>query len=117
MPRRRRTWAAWNAYVPRHPTGRVALTYDMNLLQSLACREEYLVTLNREDDIDPKRVLRTIRYHHPVFSRDAVLAQKRHSVISGKNRTHFCGAYWGFGFHEDGVESALAVLRHFGKGL
>ncbi len=117
MPRRRRTWAAWNAYVPRHPTGRVTLTYDMNLIQSLTCREEYLVTLNREDDIDPKRILQTIRYHHPVFSRDAVLAQKRHPVISGKNRTHFCGAYWGFGFHEDGVESALAVLRHFGKGL
>ena len=117
MPRRRRTWAAWNAYVPRHPTGKVALTYDMNLLQSLTSREEYLVTLNREDDIDPKKILRTIRYHHPVFSRDAVLAQKRHSVISGKNRTHFCGAYWGFGFHEDGVSSALAVARHFGKGL
>jgi uncharacterized protein len=117
MPRRRRTWAAWNAHVPRHPSGRVALTYDMSLLQSLACRDEYLVTLNREDDIDPKKILRTIRYHHPVFSREAVFAQKRHSVISGQNRTHFCGAYWGFGFHEDGVSSALAVARHFGKGL
>ena len=103
--------------MPQHPTGRVALTYDMNLLQSLTCREEYLVTLNREDDIDPKKVVQTIRYHHPVFSRDAVRAQKRHSVISGKNRTHFCGACWGFGFHEDGVESALAVLRRFGKGI
>ena len=117
MPRRRRAWAAWNAYVPRHPTGRVALTYDMNLLQSLTCRDEYLVTLNREADIDPEKVLRTIRYDHPVFSRGAVRAQKRHPVISGRNRTHFCGAYWGFGFHEDGVTSALAVTRHFGKGL
>ncbi len=117
MPRHRRTWAAWNAYVPRHPTGRVALTYDMNLLQSLTCREEYLVTLNRGDDIDPTKILRTIRYQHPVFSRDGVAAQKEHSVISGKNRTHFCGAYWGFGFHEDGVNSAIAVARHFGKGL
>ena len=117
MPRRRRAWAAWNAYVPRQPNGRVALTYDMNLLQSLASREEYLVTLNRVEDIDPTKVLRTIRYHHPVFSRAAVLAQKRHSVISGKNRTHFCGAYWGFGFHEDGVNSGLAVARSFGKEL
>jgi predicted NAD/FAD-binding protein len=117
MPRRRRTWAAWNAYVPRRPSGRVALTYDMNLLQSLASREEYLVTLNRADDIDPKKILRTIRYHHPVFSREAVRAQKRHSVISGQNRTHFCGAYWGFGFHEDGVNSALTVARQLGKGL
>jgi predicted NAD/FAD-binding protein len=117
MPRRRRAWACWNAYVPRRPSGRVALTYSMNLLQGLACREEYLVTLNRVEDIDPARVLRTIRYHHPVFSRGAVLAQRRHAAISGRNRTHFCGAYWGFGFHEDGVVSGLTVARHFGKGL
>jgi predicted NAD/FAD-binding protein len=117
MPTRRRAWACWNAHVPRRPTGRVALTYDMNMLQGLRCREEYLVTLNRSEDIDPGKVLRTVRYEHPVFSRSAVLAQKRHSVISGQNRTHFCGAYWGFGFHEDGVQSALAVGRYFGKGL
>jgi len=117
MPRRRKAWACWNAHVPRHPTGKVALTYDMNLLQGLASREEYLVTLNRSEDIDPTKVLRTIRYHHPVFSDAAVLAQRRHSVISGQNRTHFCGAYWGFGFHEDGVNSGLAVARHFGKEL
>jgi predicted NAD/FAD-binding protein len=89
----------------------------MSLLQNLRCRDEYLVTLNRSEEVDPNRVLRTIRYHHPVFSRAAVRAQKRHAVISGRNRTHFCGAYWGFGFHEDGVTSALAVARHFGKGL
>jgi predicted NAD/FAD-binding protein len=117
LPRRRRAWACWNAHVPRHPTGRVALTYDMNLLQGLTSRDEYLVTLNRQEDIDPRTVVRTVRYHHPVFSRAAVLAQKRHSVISGQNRTHFCGAYWGFGFHEDGVNSALSVARRFGKEL
>jgi predicted NAD/FAD-binding protein len=117
MPRRRRAWACWNAYVPRHPTGRVALTYDMNLLQGFTSREEYLVTLNRVEDIDPARVVRTMAYHHPVFSHAAVVAQKRHAEISGRNRTHFCGAYWGFGFHEDGVQSALVVASHFGKGL
>jgi predicted NAD/FAD-binding protein len=117
MPRARNAWACWNAYVPLHPKGRVALTYDMNLLQGLKCRQEYLVTLNRTEDIDPNTVLRTIRYHHPVFSHAAVRAQGRHSVISGRNRTHFCGAYWGFGFHEDGVKSALAVAHHFGKEL
>ena len=117
MPRRRRAWACWNSHVPRHPAGRVALTYDMNLLQGLRSREEYLVTLNRTEDIARERVLRTIRYHHPVFSQAAVAAQKRHAEISGRNRTHFCGAYWGFGFHEDGVRSALAVARYFGKEL
>jgi predicted NAD/FAD-binding protein len=117
MPRRRRAWACWNAHVPRLPTGKVALTYDMNLLQGIRSREEYLVTLNRSSDIDPGKVLRTITYYHPVFSEAAVRAQKQHSQISGRNRTHFCGAYWGFGFHEDGVNSALAVTRHFGRAL
>jgi predicted NAD/FAD-binding protein len=117
MPRRRAAWACWNAHVPLRPTGHVALTYNMNELQRLTSREQYLVTLNRSEEIDPGKVLRAIRYHHPVFSDAAVLAQKRHAVISGRNRTHFCGAYWGFGFHEDGVNSALAVARHFGKEL
>jgi len=117
MPRRRKAWACWNAHVPRQPTGAVSLTYDMNMLQGLRAREEYFVTLNRSAELDPRRVLRTIRYHHPVFSHAAVLAQRRHAEVSGKNRSHFCGAYWGFGFHEDGVNSGLAVGRHFGKGL
>jgi uncharacterized protein len=117
MPVARRAWACWNAHVPQERTGAVAVTYDMNLLQSLRTREEYLVTLNRSDDIDPTKVLRTIRYHHPVYSRAAVSAQRRHDEISGRSRTHFCGAYWGFGFHEDGVSSGLSVARHFGKGL
>ena len=117
MPRRKRAWACWNANVPVHKTGAVSVTYDMNQLQSLTTREAYLVTLNRTEDVDPRRVLRTIRYHHPVYSRDAVLAQARHAEISGTNRTHFCGAYWGFGFHEDGVTSGLAVARHFGQEL
>jgi predicted NAD/FAD-binding protein len=117
MPKRRKAWACWNAHVARRPTGRVALTYDMSLLQDLTSDEEYLVTLNRTAEIDPARILRTIRYHHPVFSTEAVAAQKRHKEISGTNRTHFCGAYWGFGFHEDGVVSGLEVARHFGKEL
>ena len=103
--------------MPREQTGAVSVTYDMNMLQGLQTREEYFVTLNRTEAIDRRNILRTIRYHHPVFSQAAVLAQRRHQEISGQNRTHFCGAYWGFGFHEDGVNSGLAVARHFGKGL
>jgi len=123
MPRRRRAWACWNSYVPMGEPSGVAVTYDMNLLQGFRARKEYLVTLNRTAEIDPRTILGTYRYHHPVYSRAAVLAQKRHGEISGVRgaagggRTHFCGAYWGFGFHEDGVASALAVTRHFGKDL
>jgi hypothetical protein len=75
------------------------------------------VTLNDVDDIDPKKVLRRIRYHHPVYTPDGVAAQKRRDEINGARRTWFCGAYWGYGFHEDGVKSALAVAAKFGKSL
>jgi uncharacterized protein len=73
--------------------------------------------LNPEGRIHPEKILRRIEYHHPVYSREAVAAQSRWQEINGHNRTYFCGAYWGHGFHEDGVNSALAVGRCFGKRL
>jgi predicted NAD/FAD-binding protein len=103
--------------VPARPTNRVAVTYHMNQLQSLRAPVEFCVTLNRTEAIAPEAVLRRITYHHPVYTREAVAAQRRHGEINGTDRTFYCGAYWGYGFHEDGVASALAVCRHFGKGL
>ena len=91
--------------------GRTTVTYDMNRLQSLDADERFLVTLNRSAAIDPARVIRTIDYSHPVFTPDAVAAQGRWAEISGRKRTHFCGAYWRWGFHEDGVWSALRVAE------
>jgi predicted NAD/FAD-binding protein len=85
----------------------------MNMLQRLTTRTPLLVTLNMSDRIDPQRILRQMRYEHPVFTREAVAAQSRHEQIDGADRAYFCGAYWGFGFHEDGVVSALAALEHF----
>ena len=89
----------------------------MNRLQGLAAPYEFCVTLNHTEAIAPDKVLRRILYQHPVYTTEAVAAQKRHGEISGINRTSYCGAYWGFGFHEDGVNSALAVCRPFGKDL
>jgi predicted NAD/FAD-binding protein len=117
LPRRRAAWASWNYYVPPRPQERATLTYHMNRLQSLAAPLEFCVTLNRDRDIDPARVMKKISYHHPVYRRQAPLVQKRWPEINGVNRTYFCGAYWGFGFHEDGVVSALKVCREFGKTL
>jgi predicted NAD/FAD-binding protein len=117
MPRARRAWAAWNYHVLDGPTDRVALTYNMNTLQSLAAPEPFLVTLNRSDAIDPARVIKRITYHHPLFTPAAVAAQRRQREINGVNATYFCGAYWGFGFHEDGVVSALRAVAHFGEDL
>ena len=108
MPKRRRAWASWNYHVMDPPSALPTVTYWMNRLQGLECRRDYFVTLNR-DDIDPSKVLRRISYHHPIFSVDGVRAQARHAEIDGADRVHFCGAYWGYGFHEDGVKSGLAV--------
>ena len=85
----------------------------MNILQGLAARETYCVTLNRTQEIDPRRILKRLTYHHPLFTPQAVAAQRRQGELNGARRTFFCGAYWRFGFHEDGVASALEALRHF----
>jgi uncharacterized protein len=114
LPSRRAAWASWNYLVPREPGGRVAVTYVMNILQDLTAPETFCVSLNLEERVDPAKVIKRMTYHHPVYTARAVAAQKRWGEISGPNRTHFCGAYWGFGFHEDGVKSALRVCESLG---
>jgi uncharacterized protein len=117
LPKRRNLWASWNTLVPRNGAGRAVLTYDMNILQSLSSSEEFCVTLNLPGGIEERKKIGSYVYHHPQYSLAAPAAQARHSEISGVNRTHYCGAYWGYGFHEDGVKSALAACRFFGKSL
>ena len=87
------------------------------LLQGLDAPVQFCVTLNRASDIHTDSILRRITYHHPVYDRAAVAAQRRHAEINGIDRLWYCGAYWGFGFHEDGVKSGLAVCRGFGLEL
>ncbi len=117
MPTRRRAWASWNYYVPPAAVPYATVTYWMNRLQNLPGTSQYFVTLNRTDEIDPAKVLYQTTYDHPCFTREAMAAQKRWAEISGVRRTHYCGAYWSFGFHEDGVRSGLAVAKAFGKEL
>lgn len=113
MPRRPLAWAAWNYHLPKVPHDRVTVTYNMNILQRLAAPAALLLSLNRNSDVDPRSVLGSYVYHHPVYTTAAVAAQKRRHEINGANRTYFCGAYWGYGFHEDGVKSALVSLEEF----
>ena len=113
LPRRRRAWAAWNYHVSDREHDRVAVTYEMNRLQRLGTRVPLLVTLNMTDRIDPSTVLQRSSYEHPLYTPEAVAAHSRQAQINGANRTYFCGAYWRFGFHEDGVVSALEALEHF----
>jgi len=113
MPKRRRAWAAWNYHIPADAQEKVALTYNMNILQSIEAPVQFCVTLNYAQAIDPAKIIRRIAYSHPVFTREAVAAQQRHAELNGAHRTFYCGAYWRNGFHEDGVVSALDALRHF----
>ena len=116
LPRRRLAWAAWNYHVLPDAGQRVALTYNMNILQGLNSRHTFCVTLNRSQAIDPRHVLMRLSYDHPMFTPAGVAAQQRHHEISGVRRTHYCGAYWRYGFHEDGVVSALTALQRFEQG-
>jgi uncharacterized protein len=117
LPRRRAAWSSWNYHLLDEPTGSSTVTYHMNTLQRLRSNHELCVTLNRTAAIDPAHVIATIPYAHPVFTPGGWAAQERHGEISGVNRTHFCGAYWRWGFHEDGVVSALRVAERFGARL
>lgn len=114
LPRRRRAWASWNFHLLDEPIGKPAVTYDMNRLQSLDSTERFCVTLNRSHAIDPGKALQRITYSHPIFTPAGRRAQKRIGEISGHNRTHYCGAYWHWGFHEDGVVSGLRVAEELG---
>lgn len=111
LPKRSAARASWNYNLGLAGEQAVTLTYHMNRLQSLKSANDYCVTLNGEVAIDAAKVLKRTVYHHPLYTRDAVRAQDRWSEISGRNRTHYCGAYWFYGFHEDGLNSALRVAR------
>jgi predicted NAD/FAD-binding protein len=114
LPVRRKVWAAWNYLIPKDRVGRAVVTYDMNILQGHRSSAEFLVTLNYEDGIRPSEVIRRMVYHHPVYTCEGISAQKRHDEINGINRTWYCGAYWGNGFHEDGVRTGIDVALALG---
>jgi uncharacterized protein len=109
LPRDRKAWAAWNAFVPAAPQSVCTVSYCMNLLQGIKTREPMVVTLNRTAAIDPGKILRRMHYRHPLYTQQAVAAQGRRAEIQGQRGTWFAGAYWGWGFHEDGLRSALDV--------
>lgn len=114
LPRCPRARASWNYLLNPDSPQAVTLTYHMNRLQSLNAAEDYCVTLNASHAIDPSKVLRRMTYTHPLYTQAAIRAQARWAEISGHNRTHYCGAYWFYGFHEDGLNSALRVAGALG---
>jgi predicted NAD/FAD-binding protein len=118
MPRRRAAWSSWNFHLGERPAKASTVTYWMNNLQRLRADRPYLVTLNRGEAIDPARAIARFEYDHPVYTAAGVAAQSRHAEISNAaRRTHYCGAYWGWGFHEDGVLSAIRACQAISPGV
>ena len=118
MPKRKLAWAAWNYHIPQRLSEYAMVTYHMNALQNFDdAPDDFMVTLNRTAEIAPGKIIDKYDYAHPVFTMDGIAAQQRHNEINNKNRSHYCGAYWFNGFHEDGVNSALRVAKSFGIHL
>ena len=117
LPPYPKAWAAWNYFIPKDVHGRVTLTYNMNILQNLSAKRPICVTLNRPDAVAPDLEIDRMTYHHPVYTPESLAARQRWHEISGIDRIHYCGAYWYYGFHEDGVKSALAVAKYFDQAI
>ena len=114
LPSHRRAWASWNYHIKKERNDRPSVTYNMNILQHLKTDATVCVSLNEDDHIDEAKILGTYNYSHPVFTVQRDAAQQRHQDLIRHRRTSYCGAYWGNGFHEDGVNSGLAVCNAFG---
>ncbi|MCP5326073.1 MAG: FAD-dependent oxidoreductase [Oceanospirillaceae bacterium] len=118
LPQRPLAWASWNYFIPRQAQESVSVTYNMNILQNFKSDTTFCLTLNRSADIDPAKIIRRFNYAHPTFTLAGIAAQQRHAEISGTElHSHYCGAYWFNGFHEDGVKSALRVCSALGVEL
>ena len=117
LPTRRDAWASWNYRLTGDDEHPAAVTYDLGRLQGVAEPGRLLLTLNQDDAAAPDRVLRRFEFAHPAYSLESIAAQARWAEISGRRGVHYCGAYWGYGFHEDGVRSAVAVAEHFNIDL
>lgn len=109
LPPDRRAWAAWNADIPLEPDAPCTISYCMNILQGIESQEPFIVSLNQRARINPDKVFAVMDYRHPVYDHAMIRAQKRQAEIQGHRRSWFCGAYWGFGFHEDGFRSGKLV--------
>jgi len=113
MPKNKSIWSAWNYIIKNKTTSQARVTYNMNILQSISPKNDLLVSLNSDHDINPKAILKSMDYTHPIFNLNTYLNQKQQHLVC-KNGFAFSGAYWGNGFHEDGVVSALNAIKYSG---
>ena len=117
MPTRQRAWASWNYRLAKDPSLPASLTYDLSRLQNHPTPQPILQTLNPNEAIDSSKVLQKLTFAHPLYDSNTYAAQEKHDQLHADGQVLFCGAYWGYGFHEDGVASALKVCQKFGIDL
>lgn len=115
LPRRRKAWASWNARVGGDARQTCTVSYYMNRLQKLQAKRHYIVSLNQTDVIDENKIVARRVYHHPVYAPATIAAQQRRNEINGPRRTWYAGAYWGWGFHEDGARSGVEVASQINE--
>jgi predicted NAD/FAD-binding protein len=113
LPKRKKAWASWNYQLSADRDKPASVTYNMNILQGLNSEHTFCVTLNQRESIAPEKILREFTYHHPTFSLESIGAQQQRKKICGQRHTHYAGAYWHSGFHEDGVRSGVEVAQRF----
>jgi predicted NAD/FAD-binding protein len=109
MPKNKKTWSSWNAILDKHDLNKNCVTYWLNKLQNLKTQKDYFLTLNPLANIDKNKIITKVEFTHPVYDMKMVKAQKYLSELQGVNNSWFCGSYFGYGFHEDGLNSGIDV--------
>jgi len=109
MPKRKSLWSSWNSILNKNQNNKSCITYWLNILQNLECETDYFLTLNPILDINKNKILKKIEFTHPLYDKKTIESQKNLFSLQGINNTWFCGSYFGYGFHEDGLKSAINI--------
>jgi len=112
MPKNKKAWSSWNSSVKKNETEKNSITYWLNLLQNLKCEDNIFLTLNPYFEIDSSKVLRKVKFTHPYFDQSALTHQSMLKNLQNKRNILFCGSYFGYGFHEDGIKSSIEMLKN-----
>ena len=112
MPKNKKAWSSWNSSIDNKNLDKNSITYWLNLLQNLKCDENIFLTLNPYFNIDEKKILRKVKFTHPYYDQKALDAQSELVKLQNHKDLLFCGSYFGYGFHEDGIKSSIEMLKN-----
>ena len=113
MPKNKKAWSSWNSSVNKENTSETSITYWLNLLQNLKTNKNIFLSLNPFLKIDPKKIISKVKFTHPYYDKEVLENQNRLKNIQNKKNLLFCGSYFGYGFHEDGIKSSLEMIKSF----